>query len=232
MQKGTKAASAAALPGSPVLSKRQILNMAADGGQTRPSPQSLSAGAGRFDAVSLASIGLYSEVEFVAEITRLWAEAGDRFLSIGRALVSAYDKLGRDRYFAMVNGNDFPFTRSIAYRLKAVAEAVDRGRLAPDRMPRDYSIAYMLVTLTDEELRKADEIHLLRADVKRREIEEFRRSLRQNLVQRRSELRKRRDSLLARIRQMQDELRQIEDELGGDVIDGNAVQVEGGLAEV
>jgi hypothetical protein len=145
----------------------------------------------------LATIGFNSEDEFVTEITRLWTEAGDRFLSIGRALVSAYDKLGRDRYFAMVNGDGFPFTRSIAYRLKAVAEAVDGGRLAPDRMPRDYSIAYMLVTLSDDELRKADEKHLLRADVKRREIEEFRRSLRQDFARRRSELQKRRDSLLA-----------------------------------
>jgi SpoVK/Ycf46/Vps4 family AAA+-type ATPase len=80
--------------------------------------------------------------------------------------------------------------------------------------------------LTDRELRAAEAKNLVRADVKRREVEEFRRALRQDYTERRLELQKRRESLLAKMRQIQDELRQIEDELGGDIIEGDAVVIE------
>jgi hypothetical protein len=95
-----------------------------------------------------------------------------------------------------------------------------------ERLPRDYSVAYMLVTLTDQELRAAEKKDLVRADVKRREVEEFRRSLRSDFGERRLDLQKRRELLVAKIRQMQDELRRVDEELGGDLIEGDAVVTE------
>jgi hypothetical protein len=62
--------------------------------------------------------------------------------------------------------------------------------------------------------------------VKRREVEEFRRFLRNDFGERRLKLQRRRELLVAKIRQMQDELRRVDEELGGDLIEGNVVATE------
>jgi hypothetical protein len=126
----------------------------------------------------------------------------------------------------MLKSEGFPFSRDVAYKLKTVAEAVDGGKVSVERLPRDYSVAYMLVTLTDQELRAAEKKNLVRTDVKRREVEEFRRFLRNDFDERRLKLHKRRELLVAKIRQMQDELRRVDEELGGDLIEGNVVATE------
>jgi hypothetical protein len=225
MQKASKGTDGAAA--APILSKRHASQMLADGaGQAQQSPILSLVTDERFQAVSLALMDARTEGEFITEIARLWQEAQDRFLAIGRYLVRAHERLGKRGYQQMLKTEGFPFSRDLAYKLKTIAEAVDDGKVSVERLPRDYSVAYMLVTLTDQELRAAEKKDLVRADVKRREVEEFRRSLRSDFGERRLDLQKRRELLVAKIRQMQDELRRVDEELGGDLIEGDAVVTE------
>jgi hypothetical protein len=225
MQKASKGTDGAAA--APILSKRHASQMLADGaGQAHQSPILSLVTDERFQAVSLALMDARTEGEFITEIARLWQEAQDRFLAIGRYLVRAHERLGKRGYQQMLKTEGFPFSRDLAYKLKTIAEAVDDGKVSVERLPRDYSVAYMLVTLTDQELRAAEKKDLVRADVKRREVEEFRRSLRSDFGERRLDLQKRRELLVAKIRQMQDELRRVDEELGGDLIEGDAVVTE------
>jgi hypothetical protein len=225
MQKASKGTDGAAA--APILSKRHASQMLAEGaGQAQQSPILSLVTDERFQAVSLALMDARTEGEFITEIARLWREAQDRFLAIGRYLVRAHERLGKRGYQQMLKSEGFPFSRDLAYKLKTVAEAVDGGKVSVERLPRDYSVAYMLVTLTDQELRVAEKKDLVRADVKRREVEEFRRSLRRDFGERRLDLQKRRELLVAKIRQMQDELRRVDEELGGDLIEGDAVVTE------
>jgi hypothetical protein len=225
MQKASKGTDGAIA--APILSKRHASQMLADGaGQAQQLPILSLVTDERFQAVSLALMDARTEGEFITEIARLWREAQDRFLAIGRYLVRAHERLGKRGYQQMLKSEEFPFSRDLAYKLKTVAEAVDGGKVSVERLPRDYSVAYMLVTLTDQELRAAEKKDLVRADVKRREVEEFRRSLRSDFGERRLDLQKRRELLVAKIRQMQDELRRVDEELGGDLIEGDAVVTE------
>jgi hypothetical protein len=225
MQKASKGTDGAAA--APILSKRHASQMLADGaGQAQQSPILSLVTDERFQTVSLALMDARTEGEFITEIARLWQEAQDRFLAIGRYLVRAHERLGKRGYQQMLKTEGFPFSRDLAYKLKTIAEAVDGGKVSVERLPRDYSVAYMLVTLTDQELRAAEKKDLVRADVKRREVEEFRRSLRSDFGERRLDLQKRRELLVAKIRQMQDELRRVDEELGGDLIEGDAVVTE------
>ncbi|MCW2241849.1 hypothetical protein [Azospirillum canadense] len=226
MQKATKSTASTSGTAPLAMSKRQAAQMLADGaGQAEALPPTGLINDERFQAVSLAVMDARSEAEFAAEIARLWQAASAHFLAIGRYLVLAHQKLGKDRYFSMVNGDEFPFSRGIAYKLKAVAEAVDGGRLPEDRLPGDYSVAYMLVTLSSEEFRLAESRNLVRADVKRREVDDFKRTVRQNVIERRSALAKRREQIVAMQRKLAEELRQIEAELGSEVIDAEAVEI-------
>jgi hypothetical protein len=115
--------------------------------------------------------------DFVSEIGKLWEEAQAKFLTIGRYLVQAKERLPHGEFEAMV-ANQLPFGRSVAYQLRMVAQAVEQRRIAEDDLPRSYTNAYKLVLLDDGALRRAHEAKVVRPDVTRRELTDFFRSIR------------------------------------------------------
>src|SRR3954468_15535413 len=73
--------------------------------------------------------------DFAQEISMLWQDVREKFLRIGRLLVRAKNVLPRGEFDRMI-AIDLPFNTSIAYQLRAVADAVDTGRLALGELPR------------------------------------------------------------------------------------------------
>jgi hypothetical protein len=100
----------------------------------------------RTEIISNAMRPCATRADYAREIAKLWHEAQAKFLAIGRYPVAAKANLDLDSrhedYERFVR-NDFPFGRQIARQLRAVAAAVDGGRLAEQELPRAYSTAFL-----------------------------------------------------------------------------------------
>ncbi|MEI8393952.1 MAG: hypothetical protein WCF85_04395 [Rhodospirillaceae bacterium] len=135
----------------------------------------------RFDRLEDTPAQLESRDEYVREIASLWRNAQEKFLLIGRYLVVARAKLPHGDYQTMVE-SELPFGYQVSYQLRVVAEAIDSGKLLGERMPLSYATVYQLATLTDANLKLAEQSNLIRPDVTRPEITEFKRRLRQTAL--------------------------------------------------
>lgn len=177
------------------------------------------------DIVRTAHRELRNPDEYVREIARLWREAQQSFLAIGRYLVQAKQKLPHGEFQRMVEAS-LPFGRQTAYELRMIAEAVDKGRIPELKLPQSASVAYQLATLKPEDLAAADQDGLVRSDLRRPEIiawkrERLRRSAGANheaLVRRRArlaEIIQRHEEELEKARR---ELADLEEALSGKVI--------------
>ncbi len=113
--------------------------------------------------------------ELVDEIGRLWDEAQQKFVAIGRYLVRAFELY--EGTFEETILSRLPFGRIVAYQLRAVAEAVDSQKLPESRLPRSYATAYKLITLPPLDYEEAKKRGIVRADVTRPEVEAFKREL-------------------------------------------------------
>lgn len=109
---------------------------------------------------------------YAEEIARLWSEAQDRFLKIGRYLVRAKEALPHGSFEAMI-ADELPFGRHVAWQLRTVATAVDGGRLIEDELPNSYATAFKLATLDDEILERAKAENVVRPNVTRAEVTSF-----------------------------------------------------------
>ena len=130
----------------------------------------------RYRLLSNSIRELQTEVEVVEEIGKLWREAQEKFLAIGRYLVRS--KIQFHRTFEAVILPQLPFGKGVAYQLRAVAVAVDEGRLLEEELPYSYATAYQLVSLPPEHMELARKENLVRRDVLRREVEAFKIRLR------------------------------------------------------
>ena len=129
----------------------------------------------RLDVLSNSVLDLQSEAEVVDEVTKLWHEAQEKFLAIGRYLVRAKARFAGEYERTILP--KLPFGRQVAFQLRTVAAAVDSGKVEEDVLPRSYSTAYALVTLEAGHLQLARSRNLVRPDVARSEIEAFRREI-------------------------------------------------------
>ena len=183
--------------------------------------------------------------DFVLEIGRLWADAEKKFLQIGRYLNQAKEKLAHGEWTTMVK-RDLPFGVAMAHRLRAVATAIDSGRLPPsDQLPKSSSTIYLIATLDDNQLKLAGDRHLIRPDVRREEIEAFKAELKaagRDPNSEKERLRRARRLLTERLRierelaalaaDLGDELDNLEQAIRAEMeaedrtIDGQAVEVE------
>ena len=137
----------------------------------------------RLRVLSNSVLDLATEAEVVHEVTKLWREAQEKFLAIGRYLLRAKERFAGE--YERVILPQLPFGRQVAFQLRTVAAAVDRGKIEEEDLPRSYSTAYSLVTLETEHLQLARSRNLVRPDVARSEIEAFRRELLQSSASRR-----------------------------------------------
>jgi hypothetical protein len=147
--------------------------------------------------------------EFVEEISRLWNEAHDKFLAIGRYLIQAKQALPHGQYQPMIQ-RDLPFTPATARMIVTATQAIDSRRLPADRVPSSYSTVYLLTTLSDEERDEAERQGLIRPDVRRQEILAFKRDLAASSVDEGERLCVERERLQAEQKRILERLEQIE----------------------
>jgi hypothetical protein len=176
--------------------------------------------------------------DFVSEIAKLWEEAQAKFLTIGRYLLQAKERLPHGEFEGMV-ASQLPFGRSVAYQLRMVAQAVEQRRITENDLPRSYTNAYKLALLDDVDLRRAHDAKVVRHDVTRRELADFLQSIKAEAKQRTPEKRAHRMAWLrARVKALSDEMALAQAELaeleaGGllsdddPVVDGHAEEVKG-----
>jgi hypothetical protein len=190
----------------------------------------------RADGILKSSAVLNSKEDYRREIAALWSDAAEKFLLIGRYLVRAKESLPHGEFQDLIE-RELPFSYAVARQLKTVAEKVDAGYVAPDRVPRSYSTAFVLLTMQPEELRQAEGRGLVRPDVTRSALLRFLKEIRLSSVPahrlaRREyrKLRHQRDSILSRMAELEaeygDDLDSDDDEEDDSpLIEGTAVEV-------
>jgi hypothetical protein len=112
--------------------------------------------------------------EFVSEISRLWSRAQRAFLEIGRLLIKAKETLPYGEYVAAVEA-ELPFSARTAYQLREAARWALGGPVPMERLPGSYSTIYLLSTLEPPLLQEAERDGLIRPELKRAELIEWRR---------------------------------------------------------
>lgn len=112
--------------------------------------------------------------EYVSEISRLWSRAQGAFLEIGRLLIRAKDTLPHGEYVAAVEA-ELPFSSRTAYQLREAARWAMGGTVPMERLPGSYSTIYLLSTLEPPILQAAEKEGLIRPELKRAELIEWRR---------------------------------------------------------
>jgi hypothetical protein len=184
------------------------------------------------DIVRTAQRELRNPDEYVREISRLWREAQQSFLAIGRYLVQAKRKLAHGEFQRMVEAS-LPFGRQTAYELRMIAEAVDGGRIPEPKLPQAASVAYQLATLKPDDLAAADQDGLVRPNLRRPEIIAWKRErLRRSAGANHEALARRRARLAEIIRRHEEALEQARRELAElDEAVGGKVIIEGEAEE-
>lgn len=129
----------------------------------------------RDEVVANATVQFKSPEHAVEVISTLWGEALKKFLAIGRNLTEA--KRRYPKQYETVVLPQLPFGRGVAYQLRVVAEAVEHGRLIENEMPRNYSAAYQLAILDEDQFVAARQADLVKPNVQRRAIEDWKRNL-------------------------------------------------------
>jgi hypothetical protein len=199
------------------VSKRRVNRMAADALEVE-APETA-----RTRTLSNSILELRSEGEVVEEVAKLWGEAQEKFLAIGRYLRRAKDRFPGSFEKKIIAA--LPFGKNVAYQLRLVAEAVDNGRLAEEHLPRSYATAFLLVSMPEEDFAEARKRQLVRASVTRPEVYAFRRELKAfrigagdretMLLEELRSIRAEAGKLRARYNELDDRTAEIERELGG-----------------
>ncbi len=175
------AASAVVPPGGSVL---DILRSATAGMPSLTNPQGGAAAGGSLPApAGLPRSGIVeilppeskpdSVEDYVTTIARLYEEAEERFVQIGRHLIDAKARLQHGEWGRLVS--QLPFSHRTATMLITAARAIINRTIEPARAPRSWANVYLIAAMSDEERRVAGERGVIRPDVTRREILEFRR---------------------------------------------------------
>jgi hypothetical protein len=162
---------------------------------------------------------------FRDHLERLWRETRQRVLAIGRNLLNALEKLEDQpgRFEKLIEG--LPFSRPIASQMIAIAKAVEERKLVEEEIPPSYSVAYQLTTLSDEEMKRARQHGIVRPNIGRKDIIDFKRLLRaakprQNTMDLRR-LKAQRDRLRQALAEVENNIRLLE----GSAVDGKPYRV-------
>jgi hypothetical protein len=181
----------------------------------------------RVAVVRTTTAALETRADFIGEIRRLWEDAQRRFLTIGRYLNAAKQRLPHGEFELMI-ASELPFTRQTAFYLRAAAAAIDAGRLLESEVPNSYATVYQLATLEEDQLALARQRDLVRPTVTRDEVLAFKRSLKPApRNDGRTALQQRRNRILAEMERLRAELEEVERVLGTVTIDGTAQMVSG-----
>ena len=179
----------------------------------------------RFEIMRLATVERETAAEYAQDICKLWTEAQRSFVAIGRSLANAKARLTHGDFMKMVE-SDLPFGPSLAYQFRMVAEMVDSERVAERELPNNATTAYLLATLKVPDLEAARRDGLVRANLKRQEVIEWKRGRAlQSISADSAHLIRERERLQRRLAALEDERERLMSELarlgGHAVIEGS-----------
>jgi hypothetical protein len=173
--------------------------------------------------------------DYITNISNLWEDAQKTFLEIGNQLMLAKRNLPHGDFEEMVRVK-LPFSTTVAYQLRVVAEAIAEKIVSKDELPPSYSIIYKVVKLSDAERTVARQRNVIRPTVKRRELDNFIAEIRGGHSStidrdRGEQLRMRYRQLLEQKQRLLDEICQVEEELGlcgdsGEILEGSAIVLD------
>src|SRR5687768_12703546 len=176
----------------------------------------------RGDLLLSAHVELTTVDEFTSEIERLWSEAQERFLEIGRYLLEAKERLPHGEFGPMIDAR-LPFGARVAQKLMQVAQAVEDRMFPPELLPSSYNTVYELVTLKSYERDLALKENIVRPNVRRGDVIDFKRRIRAKPampVAEREALRRRLARLTTQRKRLDDEITGITARLGDTLDDG------------
>jgi hypothetical protein len=176
-----------------------------------PPPPVLTEGDARVQALQTVKTEPRQPEEYVSEISRLWSRAQGAFLEIGRLLIRAKDTLPHGEYVAAVEG-ELPFSSRTAYQLREAARWAMNGLVPMERLPGSYSTIYLLSTLDPPVLEAAEKAGLIRPELKRAELIEWRKR-RGGGADLCTEIRARLERLRRERAKIEDEMRRLEQQL-------------------
>ena len=127
----------------------------------------------RTDAI-VNTIEFKTKAECITAITTLWERSQRNFVAIGKYLIRAKEKLAHGEYGKMIE-SELPFNRSLAYMMRTIAEAIESRKISQDECPTDYATAYRLISLPPDKFQLAREKSLVKPNLRRYEIIDFRR---------------------------------------------------------
>ena len=165
--------------------------------------------------------------ECIVAIRTLWERSQRNFIAIGRYLLQAKIKLPRGDYDEMIR-TSLPFSRSLAFMMRTVAESIETQRISLELCPPDYATAYQLVSLPDDKFEMAKQQNLVKPTLTRKEITLFRRTHIDSAKRAdgkpkpRKALIRERASVVDRIAELKRRLEEIDRELGAAEIDGTS----------
>lgn len=176
-----------------------------------PPPPVLIEGDARVLALQTVRVEPQRPAEFVTEISRLWSRAQGAFLEIGRLLIKAKDMLPHGEYVAAVEA-ELPFSSRTAYQLREAARWAMGGAVPMERLPGSYSTIYLLSTMEPPVLEAAEKEGLIRPELKRAELIEWRKR-RGGGQDSRTKMRDRLERLKRERARIDEEMRRLEREL-------------------
>jgi hypothetical protein len=129
-------------------------------------------GKDRFKELRTSILDPKNPSDYIKNISNLWEDAQKTFLEIGNQLMLAKRNLPHGDFEDMVRVR-LPFSTTVAYQLRVVAEAIEQRIVSKDELPPSYSIIYKVVKLSDTERAVARQRNIIRPTVKRRELDSF-----------------------------------------------------------
>ncbi|MDE7548282.1 hypothetical protein PY793_09845 [Acetobacter fabarum] len=122
-------------------------------------------------------------------IYRNFARAGHAALAMGNALLDmdASLTIGEREKLKQSADKILPFGDTVASMLRSVARFVQTGKVAENDLPASYSAAYVLTNMTDPELDTAKEEGLVRPEIGRRKLLNFRKDYRERTAPKKGE---------------------------------------------
>jgi hypothetical protein len=124
-----------------------------------------------FSGLRVSEETVWKVVEARTRIHDQWGKAQIAALLIGRTLLDLSRTLSPDEYLALRKGSErlFPFSDSVATKLRRAAELAENLSLPLERSP-SYTLLYEISTMPSEGQDLVKKLGLLRADVTRAEI--------------------------------------------------------------
>lgn len=173
-----------------------------------PSPVLLE-GDERVQALEIANTEPKTPDDYVEVIAQLWGRAQAAFLDIGRLLIKAKETLPHGEYTAAVEAR-LPFSSRTAYQLREATRWVlemERRRAIPlDRLPGSYTTIYLLSTFDPPTLEAAKQDGIVRPDLRRAELIEWKRGRAGERPPDKVALQARREKLLEELRKIEEAL--------------------------